>query len=181
MKRLFVPILVVTAALATMPAARAASSSDTFLLIAEEENIGTAANGDYVAVTVDEGSWFDALPKAVSATGEFAHFDADGNVRGAGTWTATSLLSYNFYGCRFIPALGVDLGDDNLCGGAVKMAVVLDTPIGQFPGVLTVFCIVGPQAPASHNTPSGEGVTLNVPGIVNFSHTGGGDNIYIRT
>jgi hypothetical protein len=181
MRRWIVPMLVVTAALAAMPAARAANSSDAFLLIAEEENIGTAANGDYVAVTVDEGSWFDALPKAVSATGEFTHFDADGNVRGAGTWTATSLLSYSFYGCRYIPALDVDLGDDNLCGGAVKMAVVLDTPIGQFPGVLTVFCIVGPQAPANHNSPSGEGVTLNVPGIVNFSHTGGGDNIYIRT
>jgi hypothetical protein len=96
--------------------ARAASSPDTFLLIAEEENTGTAANGDHVAVTVDEGSWFHALPKAVSATGEFTHFDADGNVRGAGTWTATSLLSFSFYGCRFIPALDVDLGDDNLCG-----------------------------------------------------------------
>jgi hypothetical protein len=181
MKRWIAPMLVAVAAFAAMPAAQAAHSPDTFLLIAEEENIGTAANGDYVAVTVDEDAWFDASPKAVSATGEFTHFDADGNVQGAGTWTATSLISYSFYGCRFIPALDVDLGDDNLCGGAVKMAVVLDTPIGRFPGMLTVFCIVGPKAPSSHNTPSGEGVTLNVPGIVNFNHTGGGDNIYIRT
>jgi len=140
----------------------------------------TAANGDHVAVTVDEGSWFDASPKSVSATGEFTHFDANGNVHGAGTWTATSLISFDFYGCRFIPSLDVDLGDDNLCGGAVKMAVTLDTPIGQFPGMLTVFCIVGPQAPASHRPPGREGVTLNVPGIVNFNHTARGDNIYIR-
>jgi hypothetical protein len=180
MRRWMVFVLVVAAVLANAPAARAAHSSDTFLLIAEEENMGTAANGDYVAVTVDEGAWFDASPKSVSVTGEFTHFDADGNVRGAGTWTATSLISSSFYGCRYIPALDVDLGDDNLCGGAVKMAVVLDTPIGRFPGMLTVFCIVGPKAPSSHNTPSGEGVTLNAPGIVNFSHTGGGDNIYIR-
>ena len=180
MRRWIVPVLVVAAALAATPVAQAAHSSDTFNLIAEEENTGTAANGDHVAVTVDEGAWFDASPKSVSATGEFTHFDSDGNVRGAGTWTATSLLSYSFYGCRYIPALDVDLGDDNLCGGAVKMAVVLDTPIGQFPGVLTVFCIVGPMAPSNHNSPSGEGVTLNVPGIVNFSHTGGGDNIYVR-
>ena len=89
-------------------------------------------------------------------------------------------MSPTAYGRRFIPSLGVDLGDDNLCGGAVKMAVVLDTPIGQFPGMLTVFCVVGPKAPASHRPPGGEGVTLNVPGIVNFSHTAGGDNIYIR-
>jgi hypothetical protein len=181
MRRWIVLVMVVVAALASAPTALAARSSDTFLLIAEEDNFGTAANGDNVAVTVEEGSWFDASPKSVSAAGDFTHVDADGNVRGAGSWTATSLISYDFYGCRYIPALDVDLGDDNLCGGAVKMAVVLDTPIGQFPGVLTVFCIVGPQAPASHNgSHGGEGVTLNVPGIVNFSHAAGGDNIYIR-
>jgi hypothetical protein len=145
-----------------------------------EPNIGTAANGDSVEVTVDEGSWFDAFPSSVSATGTFTHLDPDGNVRGAGTWSADSLISYDYYGCGVIPALGVDLGDDNLCGGAVKMAVTLDIPLGQFPGLLTVFCIVGPVAPSSHNTPDGEGVTLNVPGVINFGHTGGGDNIYVR-
>ena len=181
MKRWIVPALVIAATLAAMPAARAAHSRDTFLLIAEEENFGTAANGDRVAVTVEEGSWFDASPKSVSASGEFMHLDADGNVRAAGTWTATKLISYSFYGCRFIPALGVDTGNDDFCGGAVKMAVVLDTPIGSLPGTLTVFCIIGPQAPASHNgSKGGEGVTLNVPGIVNFNHTDGGENIYIR-
>ena len=151
------------------------------MLIAEEDNFGTAANGDYVAITVDEGSWFDGSPKSVSATGEFTHFAPDGTVRGGGSWTATSLVSYHFYGCRFIPALGVDTGSDDFCGGAVKMMVVLDTPIGQFPAELTVFCIVGTKAPSSHNgSKGGEGVTLNVPGIVNFNHTGGGENIYIR-
>jgi len=181
MKRWVVPILVIVAALASAPPAQAAHSSDTFLLIAEEENFGTAANGDFVAVTVDEGSWFQGSPKAVSATGAFTHHASDGSVEGFGTWTATSLISYSFYGCRYIPALGVDTGNDDFCGGAVKMAVVLDTPIGQFPGMLTVFCIVGSQAPSSHNgSKGGEGVTLNVPGIVNFNHTGGGDNIYIR-
>ena len=158
MRRWIAPMLIAVAVFAAVPPAQAAHSRDTFLLMAEEENVGTAANGDHVAVTVDEGAWFDASPKSVSATGEFTHFDADGNVRGAGTWTATSLISFDFYGCRFIPSLGIDLGDDNLCGGAVKMAVMLDTPIGQFPGILTVFCVVGPQAPASHRPPAGEGV-----------------------
>jgi hypothetical protein len=180
MKRWIVLVLVALAALAIGPAAQAASSPDTFLLIAEVPNIGTAANGDSVEVTVDEGSWFDASPMAVSATGAFTHLDANGKILGAGTWTATSLISFNFYGCRFIPALDVDLGDDDLCGGAVKMAVTLDTPLGQFPGVLTVFCIVGPMAPGSHNTPDGEGVTLNIQDFINFSHTGGGENIFVR-
>jgi hypothetical protein len=181
MRRWIVPVLVFGTALATTPVARAASSPDTFLLMAEEDNIGTAANGDHVAVTVDEGSWFDGSPKSVSASGDFTHFDADGNVLAAGTWTASSLISFDFYGCRFIPALDVDLGDDNLCGGAVKMAVVLDTPNGELPGVLTVFCIVGPMAPSSHNgSQGGEGVTLLIPGVINFNHTGGGENIYVR-
>jgi hypothetical protein len=180
MRRWIVLVLVVLATFAAAPAARAASSPDTFLLIAEVPNVGTADNGDFVEVTVDEGSWFDASPRAVSATGAFTHFNSGGTVLGAGTWTATSLISFNFYGCRFIPALDVDLGDDDLCGGAVKMAVTLDTPLGLFPAMLTVFCIVGPMAPASHDTPDGEGVTLNVPDVINFSHTGGGENIYVR-
>ena len=181
MKRWLVPMMVAAAALASATPAQAAHSSGKFLLIAEEENIGTAANGDQIAVTVDEGSWFDGSPKAVSASGEFTHLDANGNVRASGTWTATSLISYDFYGCRYIPALGVDTGNDNFCGGAVRMAVTLDTPIGHLPGMLTVFCIVGTQAPSSHNgSKGGEGVTLSVPGIINFNHTGGGDNIYIR-
>jgi hypothetical protein len=62
---------------------------------------------------------------------------------GAASGPPTELLSFNFYGCRFIPALGVDLGDDDLYGGEGKLRVVLDTPVAQFPGVMTVFCIVG--------------------------------------
>jgi hypothetical protein len=67
------------------------------------------------------------------------------------------------------------------------MRVALTTAIGAFDGVPTVFCIVGPQAPVPHGTPPGEGVTLSVNQTgpvfgtgVNFNHTGGGENIYIR-
>ena len=159
--------------------AQAAHSTDTFLLIMEAPNIGVAPNGDHVQVT-GEGE-FSASQKSVTASGEFVHLDADGNVLVEGTWTATSLISFSFYGCRFIPALGADLGDDNLCGGAVKMRVILSTPIGELPGIMTVFCIIGPQAPSSHNGSSGgEGVTVVVPGIINFNHTGGGENVYVR-
>src|SRR5438876_4098300 len=80
MKRWLVPVMVAVAALASATPAQAAHSSDKFLLIAEEDNFATAANGDSVAITVDEGSWFDGSPKAVSATGEFTHFDPNGNV-----------------------------------------------------------------------------------------------------
>lgn len=173
-------IVTVAAALLALVAtpARAGNTQGTFLLVMEAPNFGRASNGDRVLVTGD-GS-FSVHPKSVTASGEFTHLDPAGNVLGGGTWTATELLSFNFYGCRFIPALGVDLGDDNLCGGAVKMRVVLDTPAGQFHGILTVFCIVGPKAPTSHNDPSEEGVTLNIAGGINFNHADTGENIWVR-
>ena len=181
MKVRFALIVAVAAALLALAAtpAVAGNTKGSFLLVMEAPNFGRAPNGDRVEVT-GAGS-FSLHPKSVTASGAFTHLDPAGNPRGGGTWTATQLLSFNFYGCRFIPALGVDLGDDNLCGGAVKMAVVLDTPGGQHQGVLTVFCIVGPHAPTSHNDPSEEGVTLNVPGVINFNHSDTGDNIWVRT
>ncbi|HZD01597.1 MAG TPA: hypothetical protein VFA46_15820 [Actinomycetes bacterium] len=57
---------------------------------------------------------------------------------------------------------------------------MLDTPVGPFQGVLTVFCIAGQRAPTSHNDPSEEGVMLNVAGVINFNHAGTGQNIWVR-
>lgn len=92
---------------------------------------GVAANGDMVFI--DGEGEFSVMPNSVTAEGEFTHTDPTGTIlRGHGTWTANSILSFNFYGCGSIPAIDVDL-DDNLCGGALKMAVVLDTPIGSSP------------------------------------------------
>jgi len=57
---------------------------------------------------------------------------------------------------------------------------VLLTPNGttlQIPAMLTVFCVIGDHVPGSAE----EGVRLNVPGIINFNHATGGDNVYIRT
>jgi len=163
--------------------ATGADTSGTFLLLSgvAAPDIGVAPNGDEVEVT--GVGVFSTHPKTIAAGGSFVHKNASGGVLGGGTWTATELLSFDFYGCRFIPALGVDLGDDNLCGGAVKMHVTLDpgAPGGStLPGILTIFCIIGPQAPASHALPEGEGVTLNIPGVINFNHPHHGDNVYIR-
>jgi hypothetical protein len=180
MKARFALIVAVAGLLALVASpAHAGSTEGTFLLVMEVPNFGRAPNGDRVEV-IGDGS-FSVHPKSVTASGEFTHLDPAGNVLGSGTWTATELLSFNFYGCRFIPAEGVDLGDDNLCGGAVKMRVVLDTPTGSFPGIMTVFCIVGPKAPTSHNDMSEEGVALAVPGVINFNHADGGENIWVRT
>jgi hypothetical protein len=59
-------------------------------------------------------------------------------------------------------------------------------PVELDPGCPTLrrfsrsFCIIGPQAPASHALEEGEGATLDIPGVINFNDTDHGDNVYIR-
>ena len=69
------------------------------------------------------------------------------------------------------------------CGGKVTMRVMLTTPVGELPGILTVFCVIGPNPPNSiiSNGDRSEGATLNVPGVINFNHSAGGDNLIIQT
>lgn len=152
----------------------------TWELHIEVPNVSEAPNGDQIAVT---GSGvFSVHPKSVTASGAFTHTDASGTVIGSGAWTADRLLSFEFYGCGVIESLGVTLPPD-FCGGALKLDVTL-TPSGTdlaLDGNLTIFCIVGPQAPSSHDDPSEEGISLVVPGIANFNRIVSGMNIYIQT
>jgi hypothetical protein len=179
MRRLILLALTLTAAVVLVPTiAVADSATHTYLLVMEEPNFGVAANGDQIAVT-GEGE-FSVNPNSVTAAGEFTHSDGNGNVLATGTWTATGLLNYQSYGCGEV--FGTTIPPD-LCGGAVKMSVTL-TPSGtslQLPGTMTVFCVIGPHPPQSILGPLTEGVTLNVPGIQNFNHSTGGDNVYIQT
>jgi hypothetical protein len=178
MRRLILLALALTAAVALVPTiAVADSATHTYLLVMEEPNFGVAANGDQIAVT-GEGE-FSVNPNSVTAAGEFTHTDSGGNVLATGTWTATGLINYQSYGCGEV--FGTTIPPD-LCGGAVKMSVTL-TPTGtslQLPGTMTVFCVIGPHAPQSVLGPLTEGVTLDVPGIINFNHSAGGDNVYIQ-
>jgi hypothetical protein len=179
MKGFTLALLAAACALVALPgAASGDSATHTYLLVMEEPNVAQAPNGDRVAIT-GEGE-FQVHPKAVEAEGRFTHTDAAGTVLAAGTWTTTKLLAYQSYGC------GVVEGDPlppDFCGGKLKMAVVL-TPDGtdlQIPAILTVFCIIGPNPPNSHDDLSGEGITLVVPGIINFNKIVSGMNIYIQT
>src|SRR5919109_1002479 len=153
MRRLILFVLGLTAAFVLIPTAAVAdSATHTYLLIMEVPNIGVAANGDEVAVT-GEGE-FAVHPKSVEADGAFTHTDSDGNVIASGTWEATSLISYQSYGC------GEVFGDPlppEFCGGVVKMRVVFTTPLGEVPGIITVICVIGPNPPNSILGPRGEG------------------------
>jgi hypothetical protein len=179
MKGRAVILLAIVCGLVVLPSAASGDgATHTFVLEMEAPNVSQAPNGDRIAIT-GEGP-FQIHPKSVEAEGGFTHTNSAGAVIAAGTWTATELLAYQSYGC------GAVLGDPiapELCGGKLKMAVVL-TPAGtslQIPAILTVFCIIGPNPPNSHDDPSGEGVTLVVPGIINFNHLLSGENVYIQT
>jgi hypothetical protein len=54
-------------------------------------------------------------------------------------------VSFQLYGCGVIASLGVTLPPD-FCGGRLMPRVLLTTPVGQFDGMLTVFCIIGSQS-----------------------------------
>jgi hypothetical protein len=175
-------LVVLTTMLLLVPSsALADSGAQTYDLVATAPNFGVAANGDRVEVT--GSGTFSIHPKSVSASGSFTHRDSGGAVVGGGTWTATELLAFHSYGCGVLTFPDPDITiPANLCGGILKLRVELVTPVGTFDGILTVFCIIGEHAPASHTFPSpGEGVTLSVPGVINFNHTDGGMNVFIRT
>jgi len=169
--------------LAAAPGAVLADSANhSYMLVADAANIGVAASGDTVHVTCEatEGmcGTFAVNPKSIEASGEFQHFLPDGSLFASGTWTATELISYQSYGCGEV--FGQPIPPD-LCGGALKFRATFNTPIGDLTGIIIIFCVVGPKAPASIEHAFNEGVTVVVPGIVNFNHPGGGENIYIQT
>src|SRR2546423_302044 len=174
MKRLAIVIGTVALVVAWVPASALAKSgkADTYEFDAAE-NFGRAANGDRVEITCEsrpvgtaEGhncGTFTGKPKSlpVPPSGEFVHRDSHGNVVAQGTWVSTELINFDPYGCGFFKPTGDQL-PPNFCGGALKLRVVLHTPVGDLKGILTVFCIVGPNAPTSHDDPTEEGVTLDV-------------------
>ena len=126
---------------------------------------------------------FGIHPKSVVATGTFTHTDSAGNLVGRGTWTALELLTFQsvrLWCAVSFPDPGVIL-PPNFCGGQLKLRVMLSTPAGQLEGILTVFCTVGPNAPDSHDDPSGEGVHLNAIGVINFNKIVSGMNVDIKT
>jgi hypothetical protein len=158
------------------------NASGTWELHVEVPNVAMASNGDTLAIT--GMGVFSTHPKTVTASGEFTH-DVAGGGMATGAWTATDLLSFQFYGCGVVPSIGVTTPPDS-CGGALKMRVVL-TPAGTsltIPGIITVFCVIGPQAPPPHDNPAQpgeEGMTAVVPGIANFNKIVSGMNVYVQT
>ena len=177
MRRLILLVLGLAAALVLVPSAAIADrAKHTYTLEMEGPNFGAAPNGDVVTITGHAD--FSVNPKSADGSGTFTH-TSNGSVVGSGTWTATELLDYQSYGCGIV--FDIPLPPD-FCGGKVKLRVTLTTPLGQQPATMTVICIIGPNPPDSaFGDKRSEGAMLDVPGVINFNHTAGGDNVIIQT
>ena len=177
MRRLMLFVLGLTAALVLVPTTAVADSANhSYTLVMEHPNFGLAPNGDRIAI--EGGVDFSVNPKSAEGGGSFTHRNAGGTVLATGRWEANGLLDYQSYGC------GVVFGQtipDNLCGGKVKVSVTLFTQLGDLPGTLTVFCVIGPNPPDAIFATHGEGATLSVPGVINFNTADGGDNTIVQT
>src|SRR6266511_6057340 len=103
MRRLILVLVAAAATLMLTPGAAVADPNNeaaTFPLLIEVPNVAQAPNGDQVAVTGD--GVFSVHPKSVTASGGFTHTHSQGAVIGSGSWTASGLLSFEFYGCGVV-------------------------------------------------------------------------------
>jgi hypothetical protein len=197
MKRRFTLAVALAATLAALAAPAAVGHGDngtgntavTYGVTMNTPNGAKAPNGDRVRVQCTFGlggcGTFTTKDKAVDMSGTFVHTDSGGTVVAAGTWVATELLSFDPYGCGVVRFGGPDsppvIIPPFICGGALKLRVLLTAGSQQLEGILTIFCIVGENPPNSHDELSEEGVTLNVPGVINFNHVDFvGTNNFVR-
>src|SRR5262249_46340441 len=145
MRRLILFVLGLAAALVLVPTTAVAdSATHSYVLVMEEANFGVAPNGDTIAIEGE--AEFSVNPKAVEGGGSFTHRNRAGTVLATGTWEATGLLDYQSYGCGIVFGTPID---PSACGGRVAMRVMHTTPEGELPGILTVFCVIGPNPPNS--------------------------------
>ncbi|MGH2669122.1 MAG: hypothetical protein ACRDH5_08420 [bacterium] len=128
--------------------------------------IAAAPNGD--TIELDGTGVMDVAAKTASGGGAVTHKNATGAVLATGTFQATRLTSFQFYGCQDL-GLGVPL-----CGGLAKLEVTIhvDGTNLSFPSILSIDCLIGDKIPAGADTPARhEGIKLNVKDVINFNHT----------
>jgi hypothetical protein len=135
-----------------------------------------ASNGDVVTI-IGTGS-FSADGKWADGGGTFSHHVAATDATITGTWVATRIISFQFYGCGELEGSPVP---PNFCGGVAKLAITATpdaNPGVHRSGALTITCVVGTDVAPS----AVEGVRFNVYDHINFNKTvpESGANIYIQ-
>jgi hypothetical protein len=126
-----------------------------------------ADNGDVVLMS-GVGS-MDVSAKTASGGGRFTHMSGSTPIA-SGTWEATRLLSFQFYGCGH---LGTQVLPPNFCGGRGALDIQLVGHLASQPdvtitaeGLVQIDCLIGDPTPSAE-----EGVRLNVKDVINFNKT----------
>lgn len=167
-------LFLVAVATAVVPDAGAVSAkfdwhvSDAFIQagtgVTQTGALAQASNGD-VARLSGSGT-FNMASDTAAGGGVFVHTTSGGAVAGFGTWTATGVEGFEFFGC------GSDGLPPDFCGGQLVLdvrisGVSLSLGPVEVDGVLTITCLIGEDVPAGAE----EGITLDIPGVINFSET----------
>ncbi len=175
--RRFAAALAFLLAVAAVTASSAGSrtSKSTFEVFVEP-TISAASNGLTIESEL-EGS-FSVANKTASGSGTYSVM-AGATVLESGTFTLTSLVGFQFYGCGEVttPDGPISLPPD-FCGGRVIFAVHATSSTGeQADGLYEVNCQIhdpGGQSPPG----TSEGVKVNARGI-NFNKHVTGDNLFV--
>lgn len=123
--------------------------------------LAQASNGD-IARLSGSGT-FNTASSTASGGGVFVHTTSGGTAVGFGTWKATGVEDFTFFGCGGgFPS--------NFCGGQLVLdvhisGVSLSLGPTEVDGVLTITCLIGGEVPPGAE----EGITLDIPGVINFS------------
>jgi len=165
---------VTTAAAGTSTAPFGYHAGDGFAPPLAAPDVAMADNGDTLTLTAT--GTLQAGAKMVSGGGTFVHRAADGTVLATGTFSATQLLAFEFWGCGGggLPSF--------LCGGRASIAVHLVAHPAADPsvtlehdGVLQITCDLGTPPPGHP-----EGFTLNVKDVINFNKSVSGNTVFNR-
>lgn len=130
-----------------------------------------ASNGDVIELS-GTGT-LSVFPNAVTGGGTFTHKDANGNVRGSGTWGATQLLNFQNYGASPVPGFPPDFRAGN---ALMRVHLIAGGGAVQLDGTLRITCHL-PQT----DVPGGfeEGVRLAIDDVINFNREAGGATVFI--
>jgi hypothetical protein len=174
---------IVSFALLSGPTAGAATSKnvfdvrvgDNFIPPLADPDVAMAANGETTAVVVT--GVFDVAAKTASGSGTFAHRAPDGTLLNSGTLTITGLTAFQFFGCGFTPDGGRLPAD--FCGGRAILTMVAHPATGgNVDAILTVTCDLTDGGSPPPGQP--EGITVNVPGHLNFNKSVSGSNLFVE-
>lgn len=148
--------------------------ADPFLQNAVGSPLGATAmadNGD--TLTIIGSGQLDAGTRTAAGSGTFVHHEAATGTDITGTWVATSLVSFQSYGC------GGNGLPDFLCGGLAKLNVTA-TPDANtsvhIPSVVWITCELGNPPPNGT-----EGVRVLAKDFINFNMTvPSGDTVFVK-